>query len=418
MSSSTETPDTSPETGPTVEVLRHDIGALVDLREATGVDGEYLWPVPPLHLAMLFRASAEHARAITLKAEGAFGSGLVGTGAATLDAICDGGASDLFTGLGMDLECYGNAFMQVVQGSGGRPAQLRRLPSLTMSRYRGGFLQRTPRPDGSRKIVTFGPDEILHLREPCVQGRAYALPSWIGAEGMLELTRAAVAYNARFFSNSAMPEYAVIFEGTVPSEAQKAMIRSFFRQDFQGLENAHRTLLLHHAEGQKVTFKQLTADSKDGDFLKLLDAARDRIVTAHGVPPRMLGIVAAGQLGGGGEVTGQMFIFEHLTLSPRRRRMMGRLSPILAKLGLTATTAEEADGAPGRVAFAPLDLTPPDQDIPPLAELVQAGILTADEAYASLPISARPVRDPSRQAPALKSAEGAIDLLAAILGRS
>ncbi len=342
-----------------VEVLRFDPAATLDLREATGVDGEYLWPVPPLHMAALFRASAEHARAITLKAEGAFGGGLTGTGAATLAAVCDGGPGALFTGLGLDLECYGNAFLHLVT-AGPRLVQLRRLPAITMSRFRAGFLQRVPLPDGSQKIVTFGPDEILHLREPCPLGRAYSLPGWIAAEGLLDLTRAAVAYNAAFFRNSAVPEYAVIFEGMQPSDAQRVEIKAFFRRDFQGIDNARRTIVLHHSEGQKIHFERLTADAKDGDFLKLLDAARDRIISAHGVPPRMLGIVAAGQLGGGGEVTGQMFIFEHLTLAPRRRRMLDRLAPVLTRLGLTASGAEDADGAPGRVAFMPLDLTPPD----------------------------------------------------------
>lgn len=409
------------------EVLRFNVGAMLDMRDTTGVDGEYLWPHPPLHLAALSRASAEHGRAIALKAEGAFGRGLIGTGADVLDAICDGGATEFFTGLGIDLETYGNAFVQIVTGSGGRIVQLRRLPAITMSRYRAGFLQRIPLPSGDRRVVTFGPDEILHLRDHSITGRQYGEPSWIGAEGMLQLTQAAVQFNAAFFTNGAMPEYAVIFEGSTPSEEQRNSVRNFFLREYVGVGNAHRTMVLHVNEGTKVKFERLTADVKDGDFLKLLDAARDRIVTAHGVPPRMLGIMSAGQLGGGGEITGQMFLFELLTLAPRRDRMMGRIKPILSKLGLTAVPPEEADGGPGRVAFRPLDLTPPDQDIPPLAELVNAGILTADEAYAVLPLSARPEQgrkspatqpgqQPGQTAPTQKS-DGGLDALAALLAR-
>lgn len=419
-----DTLETAPITQPEppvgyAEVLRFDLGALVDMREATGIDGEYVWPYPPLHLAALFRASAEHSRAITLKAEGAFGRGLIGTGADALAKVCDGGAGEFFTGLGIDLECYGNAFVQIISGAGARVALLRRLPAITMSRYRGGFLQRVPLPNGDRKIITFRPDEILHLKDHSVTGRQYGDPCWIGAEGMLDLTRAAVGFNAAFFKNNGMPEYAVIFEGGNPTEAQKSAVRDFFRRSFQGGDNAHRTMVLHHGEGQKIHFEKLTADMKDGDFLKLLDAARDRIVTAHGVPPRMLGIMAAGQLGGGGEITGQMFMFEHLTLSPRRDRMLGRFGPVLARLGLTASTAEEADKGPNRVAFRPLDLTPPDQDIPPLAELVNAGIMTAEEAHAILPLSLR--ADPggaiSRSAAPSTAAADPLGVLAALLGR-
>ena len=403
------------------EVLRFDLGATMDMRETTGIDGEYVWPYPPLHLASLFKASSEHSRAIILKAEGAFGRGLIGTGADALAQICDGGAVEFFTGIGIDLEGFGNAFIQIITTSGNRIAQLRRLPAITMARYRGGFLQRIPLPNGDRRIVTFRPDEVLHLKDHSISGRQYGEPSWIGAEGMLDLTRAAVAFNARFFKNNGMPEHAIIFEGGNPTDVQKSAVRDFFRREYTGLENAHRTLLLHHGEGQKITFQKLTADMKDGDFLKLLDAARDRIVTAHGVPPRMLGIMAAGQLGGGGEITGQMFMFEHLTLAPRRDRMMGRLQSILSRLGLSASSAEEASKGPGRVAFRPLDLTPPDQDIPPLAELVQAGIMTAEEAHAILPISLRPeptgTRPVERSAAPRPNATDPLDMLAALLGR-
>jgi hypothetical protein len=408
------------DTGTSVEVLRFDIGSIVDMRQTTGIDGEFVWPYPPLHLAALFKASSEHSRAIVLKAEGAFGRGLIGQGADVLDKLCDGGAAELFTGLGIDLECYGNAFLQVVTGSGGRVVQLRRLPAITMSRYRSGFLQRVPLPNGDLRRVTFSDAEILHLKDHSISGRNYGEPSWIGAQGMLELTQAAVRFNAAFFENGAMPEYAVIFEGGTPTAADKAAVKSFFVSEYKGVANAHRTLVLHHLEQQKIRFEKLTADVKDGDFLKLLDAARDRIITAHGVPPRMLGIMSAGQLGGGGEITGQMFVFEHLTLAPRRARMMARLQPILTKLGLKAVKPEDADATPGNVAFQPLDLTPPDQDIPPLADLVAAGILSAEEAYAVLPLSARPEKRDGKAAPVptQKSEAGAIELLAALLARS
>lgn len=426
MTSANPNPDPAPaslseaDSSTSVEVLRFDIGAIVDMRQATGIDGEFAWPYPPLHLAALFKASSEHSRAIVLKAEGAFGRGLIGQGADVLDRLCDGGAAELFTGLGIDLECYGNAFLQIVTGSGGRIVQLRRLPAITMSRYRNGFLQRVPLPNGDLRRVTFSDAEILHLKDHSISGRNYGEPSWIGAQGMLELTRAAVQFNAAFFNNGAMPEYAVIFEGSTPPETQRKAIVDFFQRQFQGITNAHRTMVLHTSEGSSVKFERLTDDVKDGDFLKLLDAARDRIITAHGVPPRMLGIMSAGQLGGGGEITGQMFVFEHLTLAPRRARMMTRLQPILTRLGLKAVKPEEADTAPGNVAFQPLDLTPPDQDIPPLADLVSAGILSAEEAYAVLPLSARPEKRDGKPAPAptQKSEASALELLAAFLARS
>ena len=210
------------------------------------------------------------------------------------------------------------------------------------------------------------------------------MPTWIGAEGMLELADAATRYNAAFFKNKAIPEHAVIFKGTTPSKQMKADIQEFFRSEYQGIDNAHRTLVLHHPEEGEIKFHQLTADIKDGDFLKLLDATRDRLPVAHGVPPRMMGIMSAGQLGGGGEVSGQLFTFELLTLKPKRRGMLDQLRPTLAEIGVEPGTAEEQLGE-NQVAFRPIDLTPPKDDAENLPDLVNSGILTGAEARALLP---------------------------------
>lgn len=339
----------------------------------------------------------------------------------------------MFTALGLDLETYGNAFLQVIRagaaGAGSRIVGLRRLPAITMSRYRRGFMQRVSRPDGQTRKITFTGREIVHLKELCPEGRRYALPTWIGVRDMLELAHAATRYNATFFRNHAVPEYAVIFKGTTPTQQMKTDIQTFFRNEFQGFENAHRTLVLSHSEESEIKVERLTAQGKDGDFLRLLDAVRDRIPIAHGVPPRMLGIISAGQLGGGGEVSGQMFTFEHLTLKPKRRRMLDQLRPLLDELGLCPGTIE--DGlADHQIAFRPLDLTPPRDDADHLPDLVQAGIVTEAEARALLPFvqerSAQGGQDRAQEDTITRSAPGTpaphiealpIETLAALLAR-
>jgi HK97 family phage portal protein len=323
--------------------------------------------------------------------------------------------------LGLDLETFGNAFLQVIRSSDGeRIIGLRRLPAITMSRYRGGYLQRVGKPNGDTRKVTFTAREIVHLREPCPLGLRYALPTWIGAESMLELAHAATRYNASFFKNNAIPEYAITFKGVTPSAEQKRAIQAFFRNEHQGMDNAHRTLIMTSGEEGEVDIKRLTADVKDGDFLKLIDAARDRIPVAHGTPPRILGIMSAGQLGGGGEVSGQLFMFEHLTLKPKRRRMLDQLRPVLKELGLKPGNPEGVLGD-SEIAFRPLDLTPPKDDAEDLPGLVNSGIITAVEARALLPMLANLAQSGSAGsgAPIERSApNSSMDALVALLGRS
>ncbi|MFV1530510.1 MULTISPECIES: phage portal protein [unclassified Phaeobacter] len=405
----------------TISIEKSEVENLLSGRAEAGLDGEFLWPIEPRSLALLYRASAEHGRAIQIKAESAFGGGLIGD-AERIEELCETGAAEMFTLLGLDLETYANAFLQKIRSNDGeRIIGLRRLPAITMSRYRAGFMQRIGLPNGQTRKVTFTADEIIHLREPCPMGRRYALPTWIGAEGMLELAYAATRYNASFFKNNAIPEYAIIFKGVTPTAEQKNSIREFFRNDFQGMDNAHKTLILTTGGGEEceIEIKRLTADVKDGDFLKLIDAARDRMPVAHGVPPRMLGIMTAGQLGGGGEVSGQLFTFEHLTLKPKRRRMLDQIRPVLRELGLKPGDPDKPLGD-NEVLFRPLDLTPPKDDAEDLPGLVQAEILTPAEAKAMLRGAAKASQGDAGAAtePVERSAPAdPIDTLAALLAR-
>ena len=417
--SNKKTPNPEAQEG-SATVLKSDLAGLLSGRDEVGLDGEYLWPISPHALALLYRASAEHGRAIHVKAESAFGGGLQGGGADKVAGLTDTGVAELFVSLGLDLETYGNAFLQVIRSlDRKRIIGLRRLPAITISRFRKGFLQRVSKPNGDTKKITFAADEIVHLREPCPMGRRYAFPTWIGAEGMLELAHSAIRYNAAFFKNNAMPEYGIIFKGTTPSKEMKESIQIFFRNEYQGLDNAHRTLVLHHPEEGEISFEKLTADMKDADFLKLIDAARDRVPVAHGVPTRILGIMTAGQLGGGGEVAGQLFTFEHLTLKPKRRRILDQLRPVLTEIGVQPGIEEE--GLEGnQIAFRPLDLTPPKDDAEDLPDLVNSGILTAEEAKALLPHLTSGTQNDGQasQSGVEKSAFSTpVDMLAALLAK-
>lgn len=138
------------------------------------------------------------------------------------------------------------------------------------------------------------------------------------------------------------------------------MVKTFFQTEYQGQGNSHRTLYLNipDKDAGDIEFKRITAEGKDGEFLKLLDAAKDRIPIAHGVPPRLLGIVSAGGLGGAGEVIGQLHTFETYTLRPRRRRMIDQCRPLWRELGID----------PARIRFAASDVTPPAEETPATAE--------------------------------------------------
>jgi hypothetical protein len=294
------------------------------------VEGAIGWPRDPYALLSLYAASAEHGRAIHVRAAAAFGNGVTGDAADAFEEFCPTGSADLFMGLGVDYATFGNAFLY------DGPLGLERRPALTMSRHTGGgYIQSLYDPHGNHSTVFYRDPEIVHIKAPCPAGHYYSLPDWSGGWGMLELVKAATDYNREFFRNHALPQYAIVTYGSKLTPAEETAVQNFFSSNYKGPGNQHKTLYLHCDDPQhgKVEFQKLT-DTKDGDFLKLLDAARDRIVIAHGVPPRMMGIVSAGNLGGGGEVTGQLQVFEEISNKPTRTRFLGALRPWLKRRGI------------------------------------------------------------------------------------
>lgn len=332
------------------------------------------WPIAPARLAALSLAEPTHARAIEVKAHGAVGGGFAGAGADK--ALAAVGGMDGLVAIALDLETYGNAFLERVR-SGKKLVGLTRLPAWSMARrVGGGFRQRLW--DGQKELRRdFTEDQVLFIRQPTAQPGWYGVPSYASAAGLIDMLEAIAAYNARFFSNHAVPDHIITVSGGTLSDAQKEALKRFFKTDFKGLENARKTLFVALSEGQTLEIKPV-AQENDGRFIELYKAARETLPAAHGVPPRLLGIATAGALGGLNEVASQMHMFEVFTLAPRRRLIMDALRPDLAALG-----AADVD-------IAPIDLTPPGQDIAALPQMVAAGVMTPEEARAwiDLPVKA------------------------------
>ncbi|MFS4437856.1 phage portal protein [Paracoccaceae bacterium GXU_MW_L88] len=419
----------TPNDSSNVTVIKSVIGDVIEqaMSAQTDIGGEAIWPINPWTLLSLYRAIPEHGRAIQVKANGAFGRGLVGKDASKLNDLTKSGFGSLAVALGVDRGTYGNAFLQKIRGSGGKLEGLRRLPALTMRKRIIGdtvsYVQ-TTLVNGREVKEYFDEDEIIHIKDPCPSGFHYAYPSWSGVQELMQLAVAAVRHNASFFENGAMPEYAIIFKGSSPSKEVEADIKEFFQKEFRGVDNAHRTLVIGTNEETTIEIKKLTADVKDGDFIKLMDAARDRMPVAHGTPPRVLGIMSAGQLGGGGEMAEQLFTFEALTCKPERQQFMEQISPVLDELGLAAGDLEDGLGD-NEVAFRSLDLTPPKDDFEHLPDLVTSGVVRPEEARAVVPWLQGLLADGSESAGAgaqgaiSRSAGGdALDALAALLARS
>lgn len=282
-----------------------------------------------------------------------------------------GGFSAAIWTLALDLETFGNAYLEVVPNAGG--VALYPIPAVTVWRTRTGFRQRAGARQQDWPAWTGAERGVLALSLPHPEASAYGSPDWLAALSAILTDAHASDWNYRFFENNCVPAWAIIVKDAALNAEAEGAIRDFFQAQHKGTLNAHKTLLLN-AGGGELRFERLQTDAKDMSFAELKRFARDEVLAAHGVPPRLLGIIAAGQLGGGGEMTAQLQFFKDCLIAQRQALLADWLRPLLPE-GLA-------------LKFTEMDITDPQTDATYLQTLVQAGVLQPNEARAELGLTA------------------------------
>src|SRR5690606_25184177 len=141
----------------------------------------------------------------------------------------------------------------------------------------------------------------------------------------------------KLFSNSLMAHMAIVVEGGKLSKEAREAVKAFVKERATGVENAGRILLLEDERSQaKIRFEKLNLEVKDLMITKALEHFRDVVVAAHGVPPRLLGIVTPGQLGATGEIEGQLRTFRETVLRPGKQKLETALHVLFEEMEPTA----------------------------------------------------------------------------------
>jgi len=231
----------------------------------------------------------------------------------------------------LDLESTGNAYLEAVRATDKSVQELYWIPSETvwMKERKDGKHQGFTQQVGmqTKDFLPFGSKdadkdhhELIHIKIPSAESRYYGVPDWIGAIGPVILSNNTTEYNARFFANNATPDWAFIISGADLDEDQEQLVRDFIETNLKGVENSRKILFMNIPdENVKHSWDQISGQIQEGDFLKLRSSVRDDIVSAHGVPPRLVGIVVSGQLGGGSEAKEQLKIFREIVSNPRKK---------------------------------------------------------------------------------------------------
>lgn len=281
------------------------------------------------------------------------------------------GFTETIQRVAIDFETFGNAYLECVKSRDKfKAGAIYHVPAITMYVAKDGYIQeinnRTIFLEDFRNSQERG---VIHIKNYSPDAGYYGVPDWISCFNSILLDIYATEWNYRFFENSCIPSWAIVIKGSQITAEEEDKIREFFQKSYKGVLNAHKVLLMA-SDNSDISFQKLQDDIKDMGFEKLKEIVRNEIVSAHGVPPRFLGIVSAGSLGGVGEVKWQMKMFKSGILRQRQQLYKTIIDSLLPE--------------GWEIFFNEMDVTELKDDAEFFKNMVEAGIMTPNEARSEL----------------------------------
>jgi PBSX family phage portal protein len=223
-----------------------------------------------------------------------------------------------FSRYALDYIVFGNGFMEQRQS---RTGQLLRLETSPAKYTRRGV------EDGLYWFVenyvsphAFAPDAIFHLQEPDINQELYGLPEYLSALNSAWLNESATLYRRKYYQNGAHAGYVMYVTDPAQNKEDISALRDMMSKS-KGDGN-FRNIFYHAPNGKPDAIKiiPLSEVATKDDFFNIKNATRDDLLSAHRVPPQMMGIIPS-NTGGFGDVEKAAKVFVRNELVPLQERM-------------------------------------------------------------------------------------------------
>lgn len=243
---------------------------------------------------------------------------------------------EIFSNIVQDFEHTGNCYIEVVKtGSGIKELYIVAPETMLAVKGHKEFVQRVTfdRHFPRYSAETQDTHSIYQIMQINTLSKYYGYPTWINALESLRLDKSVKIFFSSFFENGAIPDLILALEGADFTPEVKNRIADALRQT-KGVVNSHKTLVLGLPfDNARLHIETVTSPIAAMDFSKIGNPSRDEIIAAHGVPPRLLNIIPAGQLGGEGDGDSQLETFYRITVDPEQKFLEEKLNKLIRESG-------------------------------------------------------------------------------------
>ena len=166
--------------------------------------------------------------------------------------------------------------------------------------------------------IDIKPEELVFLRYPDPANSFRGKGTLAAAARTVDIDEFSEEFNKRFFYNSARPD-SVLQSDQKLSAQQRESLRSSIKKLYQGLDKAHKTLILESG----LEWKPMALTQKDMDFMKQQEHTARKILALFRVPKAILGMAEDVNLANAkiGE-----YVFAKWTVKPKLERVVAQLN--------------------------------------------------------------------------------------------
>jgi len=232
-----------------------------------------------------------------------------------------------------DYNTFANAYFELETNLFGRIRRLHHVRANTLwKKADGSWVQKVVVPEKDRpEFRVIGKKKIVHLSQYSPFSDHYGLPDWLPALLPVMLAFESNDFKRKFYANGSHAGLLILLTGIKGlSKEQREGIETKIKST-QGPGNFKTLFMAFKDPDVKVEVKGVASETpvKD-DYPEIQKSTREQVITAHGLPPRLMSIILDTK---GGSMQGQLKeeleLFNLSYVRPEQRMLEDFLNPLL-----------------------------------------------------------------------------------------
>lgn len=218
----------------------------------------------------------------------------------------------------LDFLVFGNAFLEKRYSTTGKVIRLETSPAkYTRRGVEEDVYWWVP---SFNEPTAFAPGPVFHLLEPDINQELYGLPEYLSALNSAWLNESATLFRRKYYENGAHAGYIMYVTDAVQDRNDIEMLRENMVKS-KGRNN-FKNLFLYAPQGKADGIKiiPLSEVATKDDFFNIKKASAEDLMSAHRVPPQMMGMMP-NNAGGFGDVVKAAKVFVRNELGHLQSRM-------------------------------------------------------------------------------------------------